>query len=78
MGFVRKLTGAADAKKAAKTSAQAWAVGNPIYSIAATNVLTNVAGTGNYLVGVATAIAANPSAVGRVRLNGTLGLAVTA
>lgn len=62
----------------AKTSAQAWAVGNPIYSIAATNVLTNVAGTGNYLVGVATAIAANPSAVGRVRLNGTLGLAVTA
>lgn len=61
-----------------KTSAQAWAVGNPIYMIAASGLLTNVAGTGNYLVGVATAAAANPSATGRVRLNGTLGLAVTA
>ncbi|VVO20000.1 hypothetical protein PS712_04155 [Pseudomonas fluorescens] len=60
-----------------KTSAQAWAVGNPIYAVAATNVLTNVPGTGNYLVGVATGIAANPSAVGRVRLNGALGLPVT-
>lgn len=61
-----------------KTSAQAWAVGNPIYAIAASNLLTNVPGTGNYLVGVATEIAANPSGTGRVRLNGTLGLAVTA
>ena len=61
-----------------KTSAQAWAVGNPIYAIAATNVLTNVPGTGNYLVGVATEIAANPSPTGTVRLNGTLGLPVTA
>ena len=34
--------------------------------------------TGNYLVGVATAIAANPSATGRVRLNGSLGHLVTA
>jgi predicted RecA/RadA family phage recombinase len=62
----------------AKTSAQAWAVGEPVYAIAATNVLTNVAGTGNYLVGVATAVAANPSSVGQVRLNGTLGHPVTA
>ncbi|MGQ7957678.1 DUF2190 family protein [Pseudomonas sp. SP16.1] len=61
-----------------KTSAQAWAVGEPIYAIAATNVLTNVAGTGNYLVGVATAVASNPSATGRVRLNGSLGHPVTA
>ena len=62
----------------AKTSAQAWAVGDPIYSIAATNVLTNVPGTGNFLVGVAVEIAANPSAIGRVRLNGSLGHLVTA
>jgi len=62
----------------AKTSAQAWAVGEPVYAIAGTNVLTNAAGTGNYLVGVAAAVAVNPSAVGQVRLNGTLGHPVTA
>ena len=56
----------------------AWSVGNPIYAISGTGVLTNVAGTGNYLVGVATAVAANPSATGRVRLNGSLGHPVTA
>lgn len=61
----------------AKTSAQAWAVGNPIYAIAASNLLTNVPGTGNYLVGIATEVAANPSAVGSVRLNGSLGHLVT-
>lgn len=61
-----------------KTSAQAWAIGNPIYVIAASGLLTNVAGTGNFLVGVATAVAANPSATGRVRLNGSLGHPVTA
>lgn len=61
-----------------KTSAQAWAVGEPIYAIAGTSVLTNVPGTGNYLVGVAVAAAANPSATGRVRLNGSLGHPVTA
>jgi len=70
-----KTTGVFDL---AKTSAQAWTVGAPIYAIAASSLLTNVPGTGNYLVGVATAAAANPSATGRVRLNGTLGLAVTA
>lgn len=70
-----KTTGVFDLPK---TSAQAWAVGNPIYMIAASGLLTNVPGIGNYLVGVATAIAANPSATGRVRLNGTLGHPVTA
>lgn len=62
----------------AKTNAQAWAVGDPVYAIAASNLLTNVPGTGNYLVGVATEVAANPSTVGSVRLNGSLGHAVTA
>ena len=71
---VLKLTGVFSL---AKTSAQAWAVGAPVYAIAASNLLTNVPGTGNYLVGVATEVAANPSAVGVVRLNGSLGLAVT-
>lgn len=61
-----------------KTSAQAWTVGAPVYAIAASNLLTNVPGTGNYLVGVATEVAANPSAIGRVRLNGSLGHPVTA
>ena len=70
-----KTTGVHDLPK---TSAQAWAVGAPIYAIAASNLLTNAAGTGNYLVGVAVAAAANPSATGRVRLNGTLGMPVTA
>ncbi|MCY1287241.1 hypothetical protein D9M68_861210 [compost metagenome] len=70
-----KTTGVFDLPK---TSAQAWAVGNPIYAIAASGLLTNVAGTGNYLVGVAVEVAANPSATGRVRLNGSLGHPVTA
>lgn len=60
-----------------KTSAQAWQVGQPVYAIAASGLLTNVAGAGNYLVGVAVADAANPSATGRVRLNGSLGHPVT-
>ncbi len=70
-----KTTGVFDLPK---TSAQAWAVGNPIYMIAGSGLLTNVAGTGNYLVGVATAVADNPSATGSVRLNGSLGHPVTA
>jgi predicted RecA/RadA family phage recombinase len=61
-----------------KTSAQAWVAGNPIYMIAGSGLLTSVPGTGNFLVGVATAAAVNPSAVGRVRLNGSLGHLVTA
>lgn len=70
-----KTTGVFDLPK---TSAQAWTVGQPIYAIAASNLLTNVPGTGNYLVGVATQVAANPSPTGSVRLNGTFGLPVTA
>ena len=70
-----KTTGVFDLTK---TNAQAWQVGQPIYMIAASGVLTNAAGTGNYLVGVAVEAAANPSATGRVRLNGSLGHPVTA
>ena len=70
-----KTTGVFDLDK---TSAQAWAAGEPIYMIAASGLCTNVPGTGNYLVGVATAAAANPSGTGRVRLNGSLGHPVTA
>lgn len=50
-----------------KTSAQAWAVGDVIYATPG-NVMTTVA-SGNTKVGVAAAVAANPSAAGRVRLN---------
>ncbi|GAB3464099.1 DUF2190 family protein [Azotobacter salinestris] len=53
-----------------KTSAQAWAVGDPVYMNTSTRVLTNASAAGLVLVGVATEVAANPSAVGRVRLNG--------
>ena len=62
----------------AKVSAQAWAVGDPLYFVVASRLLTNVTGTGHFLVGVATEVAANPSAVGRARLNGTLGIAAQA
>ncbi len=55
----------------AKTSAQAWAtVGLPIYAIPSTGAVTTAATAGNVLVGVNVATAANPSAIGRVRLNG--------
>lgn len=62
-----KLTGVFDL---AKVSAQAWTQGQIIYLNAAGTLLTNVSATGVFLVGVATEAAANPSAVGRVRLNG--------
>lgn len=55
----------------AKTSAQAWTVGAAIYTIPATGVCTTATTAGNVLVGVAMAIAANPSATGVVRLNGS-------
>lgn len=61
-----------------KTSAQAWEVGQPVYMISGSGLVTNVPGTGNYLVGVAAKAAANPSGVGTVRLNGTFGHPVTA
>lgn len=53
----------------AKTSAQAWAVGDLIYWDNSGKVATTVA-TGNKLIGVATAVAANPTATGGMRLNG--------
>ena len=54
----------------AKTSAQAWAVGDLLFMNTSTRVLTNVSATGLVLVGVATEVAANPSATGACRLNG--------
>lgn len=53
-----------------KTSAQAWAVGDKIYATSA-NVCTTVA-TSNVLIGVATAIAVNPSDEGEVLLDGAV------
>lgn len=53
----------------AKLSAQAWIEGVKVYWDAANSRLTTVA-TGNRLVGVASEAAANPSSVGRVRLDG--------
>ncbi|MNJ50487.1 hypothetical protein D3C77_457590 [compost metagenome] len=53
-----------------KISAQAWAVGDLIYMNTTSRALTNVSAAGLVLVGVATEIAANPSAVGVCRLNG--------
>ncbi|MGY3278131.1 DUF2190 family protein [Bradyrhizobium sp. S3.7.6] len=52
----------------AKTSAQAWTVGALIYWDDTAKTVTNVAST-NKLIGVATKVAANPSSIGRVRLN---------
>lgn len=54
----------------AKTSAQAWAVGAKIYWDDTAKEATTVS-TSNTLIGVAIAAAANPSATGRVRLNGS-------
>jgi predicted RecA/RadA family phage recombinase len=53
----------------AKVSAQAWTVGAPIYWDDTAKLMTTVS-TSNTLAGVAVAAAANPSATGRVRLNG--------
>lgn len=53
-----------------KISAQAWAVGDLIYMNTTSRALTNVSATGLVLVGVATDVAANPSATGACRLNG--------
>jgi predicted RecA/RadA family phage recombinase len=53
----------------AKTSAQAWTVGALIYWDDSGKVATTTAST-NKLIGVAHAVAANPSATGEVRLNG--------
>ena len=60
----------------AKTSAQAWTLGAAIYVIPATGLCTTATTVGNLLIGVAVAAAANPSATGRVRLNGAFPAAV--
>lgn len=60
-----------------KTSAQAWTVGAAIYATPATGVCTTASSAGNLLVGAALEAAANPSAVGIVRLNGASPAAVT-
>ena len=52
-----------------KTSAQAWTVGALIYWDNTAKEATNVS-TSNKLIGTAIAAASNPSATGRVRLNG--------
>lgn len=62
-----KLDGVFDLEK---VSAQAWAtVGLPIYYDDVADKVTTV-GSGNTLIGVNVATAANPSTYGRVRLNG--------
>ena len=64
---VLKTRGVFDLKK---TSAQAWAVGDLVFMNTSTRDVTNVSATGLVLVGMATEIAANPSATGACRLNG--------
>lgn len=54
-----------------KTSAQAWTVGAKIYWDAATSACTTTAST-NRLIGAAESVAANPSALGRVLLDGVI------
>jgi len=53
----------------AKVSAQAWTVGALIYWDNTAKNCTTTVGT-NKLIGVAAAVAANPSSTGSVRLNG--------
>lgn len=53
----------------AKTTGQAWAVGDPIYLITATGICTT-AKTGNLFVGVAIEAAASADTTGSIRLNG--------
>lgn len=54
-----------------KTSAQAWTVGAKIYWDDTAKEFTSVS-TSNTLVGAATAIAANPSSTGYVKLDGAI------
>lgn len=53
----------------AKTAAQEWSVGDKIYWNDTTKKATTAA-SGNTLIGVAVAAAANPSDVGAVKLTG--------
>jgi predicted RecA/RadA family phage recombinase len=57
----------------AKTSAQAWVAGEPIYWDNANARADNVVTAGFRRIGVAVASAANPSATGKVRLDGAIG-----
>lgn len=61
-----KVTGVFDLPK---TSAEAWTVGAAVYWDNTNKVATTVS-SGNTLIGKAVAAAANPSGIGRVRLNG--------
>lgn len=54
-----------------KTSAEAWAIGAAVYWDGSEASTTQ--GSGDVLIGVAAAVAANPSATGLVRLNGSFG-----
>lgn len=54
-----------------KTSAQAWTVGAKLYWDAAASAVTTTVGS-NLLIGAAAAAAANPSATGRVLLDGVI------
>ena len=60
-----------------KVSAQAWTEGQAIYMIPGTGEATTATTAGNIFIGAAAAVAANPSAVGRVRLNGSAPTATT-
>ena len=53
--------------EAAKTAAEAWAVGDRVFWVVATDLLSNVPTSGMF-VGVATEIAANPTSTGFVKL----------
>jgi len=54
-----------------KVSAQAWSEGDKIYWDDSAKLMTTT-DSGNTLVGVATAVAANPSATGTVLLDGAV------
>ncbi len=60
-----------------KVSAQAWTEGQAIYMVPGSGLATTATTAGNLLIGAAVAAAANPSATGRVRLNGAAPAAVT-
>jgi predicted RecA/RadA family phage recombinase len=53
-----------------KVSAQAWAEGDKIFWDVSQSKATNVFGANARFIGIAVAAAANPSATGKVRLNG--------
>src|SRR5690606_23442277 len=60
-----------------KPSAQAWTQGAAMYVSPSTGICTTEKTAGNLLIGAAIEAAANPSATGKVRLNGAAPAAVT-